>query len=229
MEAHDAYSFVVNWLDKFPQFKGHDLYIAGESYAGHYVPQLAEKIVHMNKKAAHKINIKGILIGNPAIDSSSDDRGLADYAWDHAVISDEVYGSIKSNCKFPDDGEESDPCNSAWNDFFNAMDDIDLYSLYTPACTNAMINSTSTSTRHHRRAGHRSRGGHASCVPAGVAVLLPVGHQHVLSEPARGVARSAARMGAGTRCPSDGEAGVAGFGGDAVVLAEDQRGSSAHR
>ncbi|CAM0873123.1 unnamed protein product [Alopecurus aequalis] len=153
LTAHDAYAFVVNWLEKFPQFKGHDLYIAGESYAGHYVPQLAEKIVDMNKKAAHnkKINLKGILIGNPAIDSSSDDRGLADYAWDHAVISDEVYAAIKSNCKFPDDGEESGACNRAWNDFFNAMGDIDLYSLYTPACTNAMINSTSTSTRHHRR------------------------------------------------------------------------------
>ncbi|KAM0850599.1 hypothetical protein ACQ4PT_052983 [Festuca glaucescens] len=180
LTAHDAYSFVVNWLDKFPQFKGHDLYLAGESYAGHYVPQLAEKIVHMNKKAAHKINIKGILIGNPAIDSSSDDRGLADYAWDHAVISDEVYGAIKSNCKFPDDGEESDACNSAWNDFFNAMDDIDLYSLYTPACTHAMINSTSTSTRHHRRGFMPALGKKARLSVPYYNAYDPCGDYHVI-------------------------------------------------
>ncbi|KAF7111434.1 hypothetical protein CFC21_111452 [Triticum aestivum] len=155
LTAHDAYSFLVNWLDKFPQFKGHDLYIAGESYAGHYVPQLAEKIVHMNKKAsrAHKINLKGILIGNAAIDASSDDRGLINYAWDHAVVSDEVYTAVKNNCKFPDDGMESDACDRAWNDFFNAMNDIDLYSLYTPSCTKSMVNSTASPRRRSKLAG----------------------------------------------------------------------------
>lgn len=54
----------MNWLERFPQFKGHDFYIAGESYAGHYVPQLAEKIVDKNSKV-HKsehINLKGIMV-----------------------------------------------------------------------------------------------------------------------------------------------------------------------
>ncbi|KAL5223921.1 hypothetical protein ABZP36_010560 [Zizania latifolia] len=153
LTAHDAHAFLVNWFKRFPQFKGHDFYIAGESYAGHYVPQLATKILdHNNKKAAKadRINLKGIMIGNAAIDSSSDDRGLADYAWDHAVISDEVYAAIKGNCTFPADGNESDKCNAAWNDFFNAMADIDLYSLYTPACT-AALNGTATAAVHYRR------------------------------------------------------------------------------
>ncbi|EAZ38365.1 hypothetical protein OsJ_22740 [Oryza sativa Japonica Group] len=80
LTAHDAHAFLVNWLERFPQFKGHDLYIAGESYAGHYVPQLATKILHFNKKKKEHddddriINLKGIMIGNAAIDSSSDDR-----------------------------------------------------------------------------------------------------------------------------------------------------------
>ncbi|XP_062229925.1 serine carboxypeptidase-like 34 [Phragmites australis] len=147
LTAHDAHAFLVNWFKRFPQFKGHDFYVAGESYAGHYVPQLAEKILEENDKLkpAHKrdrINLKGIMIGNAAIDASSDDRGLAEYAWNHAVVSDEVYGAIKKECTFADDGEESQECNLAWNDFFAAMRDIDLYSLYTPACTDAVDNST---------------------------------------------------------------------------------------
>jgi hypothetical protein len=32
--AQDSYAFLLGWLDRFPEFKGRDLYIAGESYAG---------------------------------------------------------------------------------------------------------------------------------------------------------------------------------------------------
>ena len=133
--------------------------------SGHYVPQLATKILEGNKKAHHKkdrINLKGIMIGNAPIDASSDDRGLADYAWDHAIISDELYGAIKKECTFPEDGEETGPCNQAWNEFFGSMRNIDIYSLYTPACTDTLANASRTpsaaassssklAVRHRRR------------------------------------------------------------------------------
>lgn len=32
--ANDTYVFLVNWLERFPQYKNRDFYIAGESYAG---------------------------------------------------------------------------------------------------------------------------------------------------------------------------------------------------
>ncbi|KAL5711446.1 Serine carboxypeptidase-like 26 [Ranunculus cassubicifolius] len=32
--AEDAYIFLVKWLERFPQYKHRDFYIAGESYAG---------------------------------------------------------------------------------------------------------------------------------------------------------------------------------------------------
>lgn len=32
--AEDAYSFLVNWLKRFPQYRSHEFYISGESYAG---------------------------------------------------------------------------------------------------------------------------------------------------------------------------------------------------
>jgi serine carboxypeptidase-like clade 2 len=32
--ADDAYVFLLNWFKRFPQFKSHEFYIAGESYAG---------------------------------------------------------------------------------------------------------------------------------------------------------------------------------------------------
>ena len=32
--AEDAYDFLVNWFKRFPQYKGREFYISGESYAG---------------------------------------------------------------------------------------------------------------------------------------------------------------------------------------------------
>lgn len=32
--AEDSYKFLVNWFKRFPQYKSHEFYIAGESYAG---------------------------------------------------------------------------------------------------------------------------------------------------------------------------------------------------
>ncbi|KAK6126971.1 hypothetical protein DH2020_039282 [Rehmannia glutinosa] len=60
--AQDALVFVIRWMNRFPQYKYRDFYISGESYAGHYVPQLAQKIYDYNKKSSHPIiNLKGFI------------------------------------------------------------------------------------------------------------------------------------------------------------------------
>ncbi|KAK6121400.1 hypothetical protein DH2020_044864 [Rehmannia glutinosa] len=65
--AADSYTFLVNWLERFPEYKTRDLYITGESYAGHYVPQLADLILQNNKITNHTvINLKGIAISMQA-------------------------------------------------------------------------------------------------------------------------------------------------------------------
>ncbi|KAI5681513.1 hypothetical protein M9H77_02741 [Catharanthus roseus] len=65
LTAADNYAFLVNWLERFPKYKKRNFYISGESYAGHYVPQLAHNIIYHNKKTNKTIsNLKGILIYN---------------------------------------------------------------------------------------------------------------------------------------------------------------------
>ena len=63
--AEDALQFLLNWMDKFPEYKGRDFYLAGESYAGHYVPQLAHAILRhaaAGKPSSSPINLKGIMV-----------------------------------------------------------------------------------------------------------------------------------------------------------------------
>ncbi|XP_039002630.1 serine carboxypeptidase-like 34 [Hibiscus syriacus] len=133
--AKDSYAFLLNWFKRFPQFKSHHFYIAGYSYAGHFVPQLAEVIFDNNKYVPKSdyIYLEGIMIGNALMDEETDQRGMVDYAWDHAVISDRVYNNIKLECNFSRP-KQTDDCKKALEAYFDVYNIIDMYSLYTPTC-----------------------------------------------------------------------------------------------
>ena len=75
------------------------------------------------------------------LDDDTDQRGMVDYAWDHAVISDRVYYELKKNCDFSKKNL-SKACNKALNEFFNTYRLIDIYSLYTPICIENQTAST---------------------------------------------------------------------------------------
>ncbi|KAJ8760036.1 hypothetical protein K2173_010892 [Erythroxylum novogranatense] len=92
--AQDNFIFLQNWLLKFPQYKNRDLYITGESYAGHYVPQFAQLIV----QSGLQTNLKGIAIGNPLMEFDTDINSIGDYYRSHGLISDEAFQFLSVTC-----------------------------------------------------------------------------------------------------------------------------------
>ncbi|KAK4481769.1 hypothetical protein RD792_012680 [Penstemon davidsonii] len=92
--AKDNLIFLENWFDKFPEYKNRDFFIAGESYAGHYVPQLANLII----KSKAKINLKGVAIGNPLLEFNTDFNSRAEFLWSHGLISDSTYNKFTFVC-----------------------------------------------------------------------------------------------------------------------------------
>lgn len=62
ISAKDSLQFIIRWMNRFPRYKNREVYLTGESYAGHYVPQLARAIVHYNANAKQKINLKGFMV-----------------------------------------------------------------------------------------------------------------------------------------------------------------------
>ena len=61
--ADDAYVFLPRWLERFPEYKDRAFYNSGESYAGHYAPQLAATILlHNTYNNRSIINLQGILV-----------------------------------------------------------------------------------------------------------------------------------------------------------------------
>ncbi|KAM5565635.1 serine carboxypeptidase 1-like [Rosa sericea] len=132
--ALDSYTFLVNWLERFPQYKTRDFFIAGESYAGHYVPQLAYTIVTKNQVTNQtKINLKGIAIGNAWIDDNHGEMGIYEYLWTHALNSDETYEGIHKYCDFGSDNFSS-KCTKYRIQASDELGDVDIYNIYAPLC-----------------------------------------------------------------------------------------------
>ncbi|KAG1326556.1 Serine carboxypeptidase 24 [Cocos nucifera] len=134
--AQDALIFLISWMSRFSQYKNREFYICGESYAGHYVPQLAKKILDYNKASPeHFINLKGFIVGNAVTDYYYDSLGTVSYWWSHSMISDRTYRSILSYCNFTTT-EGSHDCDRVINyAVSHEFGDIDQYSIYAPSCT----------------------------------------------------------------------------------------------
>ncbi|XP_051120178.1 serine carboxypeptidase-like 27 [Andrographis paniculata] len=141
--AEDAYTFLMNWLERFPQYKHRDFYIAGESYAGHYVPQLAEVIYRRNQGIRNPIiNFKGFLVGNAVTDDFHDYIGTFEYWWSHGLISDSTYKLLRTTCNSGSSVHPSNDCVKSLELANREMGNIDPYSVYTAPC-----NSTSSLRR----------------------------------------------------------------------------------
>ncbi|XP_071722248.1 serine carboxypeptidase-like 27 [Rutidosis leptorrhynchoides] len=142
--AEDAYTFLVNWFERFPQYKHRDFYIAGESYAGHYVPQLSQIVYERNKGIKNPvINFKGFLVGNAVTDDYHDYVGTFEYWWTHGLISDSAYRSLRVACDSGSSQHPSVECMSALRSAEMEQGNIDPYSIYTRTC------NTTASLRGH--------------------------------------------------------------------------------
>jgi carboxypeptidase C (cathepsin A) len=83
---------------KFTQLQTNDLYIAGESYAGIYVPKLVKKIDdYINAKGGPYLpKLKGMIVGNPVTDHSVDGKPAQfEMAYWYGLIDDALYNNVK--------------------------------------------------------------------------------------------------------------------------------------
>ncbi|KAK4050424.1 Cell death protease [Microbotryomycetes sp. JL201] len=86
-ELPEAADHVVEFLSQFykvfPEFIKHDTYIAGESYAGQYIPYIAKAILDSTRIATR---LKGLLIGNGWIDPLNQYPAYLEFALKSGII-----------------------------------------------------------------------------------------------------------------------------------------------
>lgn len=145
--AKDMHMFLLKWYEKFPDFKSRELFLTGESYAGHYIPQLAEVLLDHNAQSTDfKFNIKGVAIGNPLLRLDRDVPATYEFFWSHGMISDEIGLKIMNECAFDDYTYASphnvtDSCNDAISQANSIIGDyINNYDVILDVCYPSIVN-----------------------------------------------------------------------------------------
>ncbi|KAM3183982.1 hypothetical protein ACTXT7_009263 [Hymenolepis weldensis] len=135
MVAENNYFALVHFFDKFPEFKGRDFYIIGESYGGVYVPTLALRVV-----SHPMMELKGIAIDNGLTSYTMNDNSLLYFAYYHSLIDSSLWadlvnyccgGTLAGRCMFT---LNKDPrCQNAIQQANNIISyGLNVYNLYGP-------------------------------------------------------------------------------------------------
>ena len=159
--AEDNLEAVLQFFSYFPSFRSNDFYIAGESYAGIYVPSLAYFIVESNKNGTNaNINLKGILVGNGVTLWSVDtDSVWPEFLYWHQLIDDSIYFPwVNLNCSI--DFNLQGYCVTLYEKMLDLFTNINYYDIYRPC-----IHPDMASAPHKARWNSNVLTGILNCVP----------------------------------------------------------------
>jgi carboxypeptidase C (cathepsin A) len=133
---------IENFYRKFDSFITNDLYIAGESYAGVYIPSLVK--VFLDDKNSN-IDIKGILIGNPYTSRLYDNmETFIDYMTKLGYINKPLYDLYYNECIKPHGLNDAQPkvlkavskeCNKIRLHIKETLNKLDTNNIKNRQCT----------------------------------------------------------------------------------------------
>lgn len=93
--SEDVYNFLQAFYEAHPELQENELYITGESYAGHYVPAVTSRIHQANKaRKGLPLNLKGFAIGNGLTNPEIQYRAHADYALEMGLIGEKSHDTL---------------------------------------------------------------------------------------------------------------------------------------
>ena len=153
-----------SWFVKFPEYKNHDFYLTGESYAGVYIPTLSVRLLE-----EPSINYKGFAIGNGYLDRVLLGNSAIRFAYHHGLIDSSMWRKIITSCC--NNGDESPEncdfvqttdykCSKAVAIASNFINNINLnpYSIYEDCRTTASSLAVDTLVTRKHRSNRRKLG-----------------------------------------------------------------------
>ena len=130
ISGQDNISALVDWFNKYPEYKNHKFYISGESYAGIYVPFLAKNVIAYNLGTESKINLIGIMVGNGVADWKVDTTpALLEFGWTHGLYSSQKKQNIDEFCDDQKATYDKTSCSATLDEFWKLFDKINIYDI----------------------------------------------------------------------------------------------------
>lgn len=138
--AEDMYEFLQGFYQQFPQYRMLDFFVTGESYAGHYVPALSNRIFRGNKAGdGIQIPLKGFAIGNGLVNPEVQYRDYHTYAYDNKLIPHSLFLKL-NNTAVPKCLKEIRSgswtalftCNEILGEIHDAAKDFNVYDIRIP-------------------------------------------------------------------------------------------------
>ncbi|KAG9404688.1 hypothetical protein AC1031_004894 [Aphanomyces cochlioides] len=129
--GRNVHAFLQGWLDKHPPFRSRPLFLAGQSYGGHYIPAAASYIVkHAKDDANLRINLQGIAIGNGSTDTVVQMPRTVDMAvsntYNRTLVTPSVLEQLQKDskaleavvmkCQNPNETQACLDAHDMWND-----------------------------------------------------------------------------------------------------------------
>jgi len=91
--------FLRKWLTKHPEYFSNPFYAGGNSYSGKMVPVIVQEISNGNCiYGKPQIRLQGYVLGSPVTDYDLDRNSRIQFAHGMALISNELYESMKRTC-----------------------------------------------------------------------------------------------------------------------------------
>lgn len=151
----DAYHFFVNFFAAYPELSKNDFMITGESYAGVYVPYVADAILTGNAAGKNPtINLKSLAIGNGLGGDDDQDettRRESDFWYGHASFSYQKQQAIEAACGY--NGSISNACEAAIGDAEQGIGYFYIYDIYDTCPHDLLFRVKDLTDEQRRQAG----------------------------------------------------------------------------
>lgn len=131
--AKDTHTFLLKWFEQYPEFQSNQFFIAGESFAGIYVPTLSYEVSKGILAGAKPVlNFKGYMVGNGVTDHVFDGNALVPFVHGMGLISDDIFQEAKELCKGNYWNYTDESCNAKLIAIDELVSKINVYDILEP-------------------------------------------------------------------------------------------------
>jgi len=144
--AEDMWAFLQNFITQYPQYFKNGFYVIGESYGGHYVPNVMNYIWKQNNaKAGTNIPLEGFGIGNGLTDPYIQFAYYADMAYNSSSAINSPYSGIPiSKTLYNTMSGRIPKCQEMIEDCNTQLDNNDCDNAYSTCMTDEVEPVTAT-------------------------------------------------------------------------------------